>query len=146
MKRTLLHVLALLALSAPIALRAAGGGIRVTDAHVRMVPPNTTMAQVSLVVHNQSARDRKLVNAQSPLATTVELHARLSDAADDMRMREIPDIAIAAHGEVALTPRGLHLMLIGLKEPLNEGQIVPLTLTFDGGGTVRVDAVVVADR
>ena len=144
MKHKPLLILALLALSAPIALRAAGGGIRVTDAQARMVPPNTTMAQVSLVLHNRSDRERKLLKAQSPLATTVELHARLSEATDDTRMREIPDITIAAHGETALTPRGLHLMLIGLKEPLNEGQIVPLTLTFDGGGTIRVDAVVAA--
>jgi periplasmic copper chaperone A len=143
MTRVLQPILALLALTAPIALRAAGG-ITVTDAQVRMVPPNTTMAQMSLVLHNQSARERKLIKAQSPLATAVELHARLSEAADDMRMREIPDIAIAAHGEVALTPRGLHLMLIGLKEPLSEGDIVPVTLTFDGGGTIRVDAVVAA--
>jgi periplasmic copper chaperone A len=145
MKHTLLPILALLALSAPIALRAAGG-ITVTGAQVRMVPPNTTIAQMSLVLHNQSARQRRLISAHSPLATAVELHARLSDAADDMRMREIPDIAIAAHGEVALTPRGLHLMLIGLKEPLSEGDIVPVTLTFDGGGTVRVDAVVASGR
>lgn len=144
MKRVLQLVVAVLASTAPIALRAAGGGIRVTDAQVRMVPPNTTMAQMSLVVHNQSDRQRKLIRAQTPLAAAVELHARLSEAPDDMRMREIPDIPIAAHGEVALTPRGLHLMLIGLREPLSEGQIVPVTLTFDGGGTVRVDAVVAA--
>ena len=146
MKRLLVPVVALLALTGPSVLGAAGGGITVTDARVRMVPPNTTMAQMSLVVHNQSTRDRKLVGAHSPLATAVELHARLTEAADDLRMREIPDIAIAAHGEVALTPRGLHLMLIGLKQPLSEGEIVPVILTFDGGGTVRVDAVVGSDR
>ena len=145
MKRMLRPIVALLALSTSLALRAAGG-ITVTDARVRMVPPNTTMAQMSLVVHNQSTRERKLIGAHSPLATAVELHARLTEAADDLRMREIPDIAIAAHGEVALTPRGLHLMLIGLKQPLSEGEIVPVILTFDGGGTVRVDAVVASDR
>ena len=99
---------------------------------------------ITMVVHNQSARERKLIKAQSPLASDVELHARLSEAAEDMRMREIPDIVVAAHGDAALTRRGLHLMLIGLKEPLTEGEIVPLTLTFDGGGTIRVDAVVAA--
>ncbi len=111
-----------------------------------MVAADRPLARVSVVVKNQGARGRKGRRAQSPMAPIVELHARLSEAADDMRMREIPDIAIAAHGEVALTPRGLHLMLIGLKEPLGEGQVVPLTLTFDGGGTVRVDAVVAAGR
>ena len=145
MKPRLAPIVALVAFSVPLALRAAGG-ITVTDAKVRMMAPITTMAQISLVVHNQSARERRLIGAHSPLATAVELHARLSEAADDMRMREIPDIAIAAHGEVALTPRGLHLMLIGLKQPLGEGEIVPVTLTFDGGGTVRVDAVVASDR
>jgi copper(I)-binding protein len=144
-KRTLPPIIALLALSAPFALHAAGG-ITASDAQVRMVPPNTTLAQMSVVLHNQGAHERKLLKAHSPLAAAVELHARLSEAADDTRMREIPGIAIAAHGETALTPRGLHLMLIGLKQPLSEGQIVPVTLIFDGGQTARVDAVVVTGR
>ena len=145
MKRVLQPIVALLSLTAPIALFAAGG-ISVTDARVRLVAPGATMAQMSLVVHNQSARERRLIGAHTPVATAVELHARLSEAADDLRMREIPDIAIAAHGEVALTPRGLHLMLIGLRQQLSEGEIVPVTLTFDGGGTVKVGAVVASDR
>lgn len=145
MKRTLQPIIALLALSAPFALHAAGG-ITASDAQVRMVPPNTTLAQMSVVLHNQGAHERKLLKAHSPLAAAVELHARLSEAPDDTRMREIPGIAIAAHGETALTPRGLHLMLIGLKQPLSEGQIVPVTLIFDGGQTARVDAVVVTGR
>jgi copper(I)-binding protein len=144
-KRTLSPIVALLVLSAPFALHAAGG-ITASDAQVRMVPPNTTLAQMSVVLHNDSARERKLLKAHCPLAAEVELHARLSEAADDMRMRPIPDISIAAHADTALTPRGLHLMLIGLKEPLSEGQIVPVILIFDGGQTARVDAVVVIDR
>ena len=144
MKRLLQPIVALLAFSSPFAVCAAGGGISVTDARVYMVPPNTSMATITMVVHNQSTRERRLIGAHSPLATAVELHARLSEAAEDRRMREIPDIVVAAHGDAALTPRGLHLMLIGLKEPLTEGEIVPLTLTFDGGGTIRVDAVVAA--
>ena len=39
---------------------------------------------------------------------------------------------------VTLAPGGLHLMLMGLKAPLVEGETVPVTLTFANAGTVEI--------
>ena len=39
---------------------------------------------------------------------------------------------------MTLQPGGFHLMLIGLKEPLIQGQSVPLTLRFERAGEVQV--------
>jgi len=48
--------------------------------------------------------------------------------------------------QVELTPAGYHMMLFELKAPLNAGDVVPLTLTFeDKSGkksTVEVKAMV----
>ena len=56
-----------------------------------------------------------------------------------MRMRPLAGgLEVPAGGEVALKPSGMHLMLIGLKRPLVEGETVAITLLFDGG--VRLEA------
>ena len=41
-------------------------------------------------------------------------------------------------GSVELKPGGMHLMLLGLKQPLQPGQSVPLTLRFEKAGEVPV--------
>ena len=51
------------------------------------------------------------------------------DAQGVMRMREIDGIALAPKAKVQMRPgTGLHLMLVGLKEPLKEGATFPMTL------------------
>ena len=40
----------------------------------------------------------------------------------------------------------MHLMLIGLKEPLKEGASFPMTLQFERAGTVEVKVVVQAPK
>jgi copper(I)-binding protein len=54
-----------------------------------------------------------------------------------MKMREVKNVAIAANTTLTMAPGdGHHVMLIGLKRPLVEGQAVPLRLTFDKAGTI----------
>jgi copper(I)-binding protein len=39
-----------------------------------------------------------------------------------------------------MAPGGYHIMLLGLKQPLIQGEQVPLTLTFEHAGPVTVQA------
>jgi copper(I)-binding protein len=43
---------------------------------------------------------------------------------------------------VTLKPGGLHVMLIGLKQPLEPGDMVDLALTFEDGSRIPVQAPV----
>ena len=45
---------------------------------------------------------------------------------------------------VTLAPGGMHLMMMGLKEPLKQGEKVPLTLVFEKAGKIDVELVIVA--
>jgi copper(I)-binding protein len=74
------------------------------------------------------------VGARSDAAATVELHTHINDDGV-MRMRQVEDIAIPAGGETVLQPGGLHLMLIGLHQPLQPGDSLTLELEFDDGST-----------
>ena len=71
-----------------------------------------------------------LVGASSPASNTVELHEMRMDG-DMMQMRHVNEIPIIAGETSTMRPGGgFHLMLVGLTEPLAEGDRFPLTLSF----------------
>ena len=61
-----------------------------------------------------------------------------------MKMRPVEGgvIEVPAGGEVQLKPGGLHIMLIKLVEPLENGKTIPLTLNFEQVGEMTIDVVV----
>ena len=59
-----------------------------------------------------------------------------------MRMRKIDKIELPAGGEVTLQPGGLHVMLLGLKQDLNEGERISVTLKFSDGSSKTIEAPV----
>ena len=73
-----------------------------------------------------SDRDARLISASSPASQTVELHTMKMEG-ERMVMTPVRSIDLPANEAVALTG-AYHLMLMGLKQPLTEGQIVPITL------------------
>lgn len=85
----------------------------------------------------------QLVKAASPVAGKVELHTHILDG-DVMRMRPVSGITVNVGEPAVLRPGGLHVMLIGLNEPLKPGSQFPLTLTFEKAGTVTVQVDVEA--
>ncbi|MFC7332888.1 copper chaperone PCu(A)C [Rhodocista pekingensis] len=94
-----------------------------------------------LTIVNGGADDR-LTAAASPVAETVELHTHIMDGSV-ARMRKVEGgIEIPGDAELVLEPGGLHVMLMGLKQPLKPGESFPLTLTFEKAGTVGLTAQV----
>jgi hypothetical protein len=63
---------------------------------------------------------------------------------DVMKMRMVGAIDLPAGRSVALEPGGFHIMLMGIKKPLEESRSFPVTLTFEKAGNVTVTAVVEA--
>jgi len=92
-----------------------------------------------------SPADASLVAAASPVAKVVEIHEMKMEGGV-MQMRAMDKLALPAGRPVELKPGGYHVMLMGLKEPLKAGAIVPVTLTVeDRSGkrqTVEVKATV----
>ena len=76
----------------------------------------------------RSTTDAALVAISSPRVQSVELHAMHMENGV-MRMRAIDTLALPAGRTVELGPSGYHVMLTGLRRPLNAGEKVPLTLT-----------------
>ena len=58
------------------------------------------------------------------------------------RMRPVDAVAVAPDAPAVFQPGGYHVMIMGLKGPLKEGETFPLTLTFEKAGDVTVDVMV----
>lgn len=130
-----------LAFSAGV-LAAAADAVVVHEPYVRLAPPNAPATGAFMVIRNNGDKDVKVLHADNPASKVTEMHTHLNDGGV-MRMRPVAAIEIKARGEAVLKPGGLHVMLIDLKAPMKEGDIVPITLTFDDGSSKQVEARVV---
>ena len=112
------------------------GDLRISHPWARAAGANTNGAAY-MTLRNAGGQPDRLVSASTPIARTVELHTHVRDG-EVMRMRPVADIPVPAGQTVRLRPGGLHVMLIGLTEPLRQGAEVPLTLRFERAGEVQV--------
>ena len=77
----------------------------------------------------------RLVGATAEIAESVEIHTMSMDG-DVMRMRQIDALVVTPDQPVVLAPGGYHIMLMGLKRPIDEGEELPVSLLFeDEAGT-----------
>ena len=123
----LLRAIALCLLAA--AAQGAAAQTTVKDAWVRgtVEPQRATGAFMKIT----SAQGGKLVAVESPVAGVVEVHA-MSMQGDVMSMHAVPDPALPPGRTVDLKPGGYHVMMMGLKQALKAGDVVPLTLVIEG--------------
>lgn len=94
-----------------------------------------------LSIENAGAQPDKLLRASGDIADKVEIHNHIKDGGI-MRMRAVDGIDLPAGGKVVLAPGGYHLMLLGLKKKLVEGERFPLTLEFEKAGKITVEIAV----
>jgi len=119
----------------------ADSALSVHTPYTRLMPPGIKTTGSFMLIKNDGDSDRRLVRAESPAAKIVELHTHLNENGV-MKMRPVPHIDIKAHGQTALKPGSFHVMLIDLTAPLNEGDKVPITLKFDDGSSIAIEAPV----
>jgi periplasmic copper chaperone A len=92
---------------------------------------------------NTGKQPDRLLRASTPAAQRVELHTMAVDAAGVMRMREVEAMPLAPGAAIKMRPGdGMHFMLMGLKQPLKEGDSFPMTLEFERSGKAEVKVVV----
>ena len=133
--------------TATLAHGSTVGDIEIGHPYATPSLPGTSngAAYFAMLENTGNAADR-LLRASTPVATRVELHTMAVDAQGVMRMREIDGIALAPHAKIQMRPgSGMHLMLIGLKEPLKDGARFPMTLDFERAGKVEVTVIVEGD-
>lgn len=118
----------------------AHDGMHANDAYARSTNP--MVGAVFLELENHRAVECTLIAATSDAAARVELHTHREEGGV-MKMVEIEGgITVPAGATHPMARGGDHIMLMGLTDPLVEGETVELTLDFGDCGQETVQAVV----
>jgi copper(I)-binding protein len=103
--------------------------IQIEDPWVRAVPPNANNSAIFLDLRNESEQLRKLVKVHSEVAERVELHTT-KDEDGMLRKQRLDEVLIPALETQSFHPGGIHIMLIGLRSPLEVGGVIELELVY----------------
>ncbi|MCC7264593.1 MAG: copper chaperone PCu(A)C [Candidatus Latescibacteria bacterium] len=95
--------------------------------------PGRAMAAGFLKLENRGGSEEVLLGLECPDAAAVEMHEMFHEG-DMMKMRKVARWTLPARGSLALAPGGGHLMFLGLRRPLKDGDTVQLTLHFKKAG------------
>jgi copper(I)-binding protein len=97
-----------------------------------------------LKIRNHGQSPDRLLGASTRIAEHVMLHANVIENGV-AKMTPAEGIEIPPGGELVLAPKGeYHLMIMGLKQKLAEGDTFPMTLIFEHAGKVDVTFVTAA--
>jgi copper(I)-binding protein len=131
-------------LASVLAGGALAGDITVEDPYARSSNPKVGAA--FMMIKNAADTPDRLIGAQFDNAARVELHTHI-DVNGVMRMIEVEDgIPVPANGTAMLKRGGDHVMLMGLTGPLEDGDMVELTLKFDGADDIMLTVPVDSSR
>ena len=138
--RTLACVAALVALlDAPArAQEVKAGDLVITQAWSRATPGGAKIAGGYLAIENKGTVPDRLVGGSGDVAARIEIH-EMAMTNGVMTMRPLDKgLAIEPGKTVKLAPGGYHLMMMDLKNPLKQGDKVPVTLEFEKAGKVTL--------
>jgi len=114
------------------------GTIEIAQPWARATPKGATIGAGYMKITNTGTEPDRLVSGSVAFAQRFEVHSMTMEQGV-MKMREIKDGLEIKPGEtVELKPGGYHVMFVGLKEPLKQGEDVTVTLKFAKAGTVEV--------
>jgi copper(I)-binding protein len=111
---------------------------------VSITPPGIQNTAAYFHLMNDSQTDLTLVKVSSRAAKIVEIHEHtMKDGL--MKMQKVDSLAIPAKSTINFEPGGYHIMLIDVKERIDEGDKIKLVLEFDNGMKKKIKAVAVKE-
>ena len=90
-----------------------------------------------MTLANHGSEADRLLAVETDVARRSELHTHLMEDGV-MKMRQVEAIEVDPGTPTVLEPGGLHVMLMGLEAPLEQGKSFPLRLVFERAGTIEV--------
>lgn len=116
-------------------------GIQIEGAWARPAGEGQISAAYFLV-SNFAEQPDTLISVRSEAAQNVEVHESYEQEDDMMGMRQVTNLEIPSQSTIRFEQRGLHIMLMQLTAPLEEGDSFELILTFANHGEVVIDVPV----
>lgn len=126
-----------LLLNVPSLIAKETHSVQINSAWAR--PSTGPVGVIYANLHNAQNQDHSLVEVRvcGRVCDHAELHTHIHEG-DIVKMRPVDKIALKAGETTRLEQGGLHIMLMGLKRPLAEGDTLPVTFIFDEGEPVKV--------
>ena len=138
----LVGIVGTLALGSAASARAAefeAGNVQIINPWTRATPKGAEVAGAYVVIRNRGSDPDRLVGGSSDVAGRVELHKmEMEGGVASMRPLE-GGLEIKPGESVELKPGSFHIMFVGLKRPLEQGQKIKGTLEFQKAGKVQVE-------
>jgi copper(I)-binding protein len=139
--------IAVAAIAALIALPAfAHDGVHINNPYARVIGGVGASGAVFFEIENHQDVEDRLISVASDAADMVQLHTHKEEGGVMKMMHVTEGFAVPALGAHSLARGGDHVMLMGMKSELKNGDVVDLTLTFEKAGKVQVQAVIDNDR
>ena len=114
------------------------GGLVLSHAWARATPGGAEVGGGYLTIENKGTAPDKLLGGSSPAAAEIEVH-EMAMKNEVMTMRPVSGgLSIPPGQTITFAPGGYHIMMMGLKAPLKQGDRVPMTLQFEKAGKVDV--------
>ncbi|MEE8483263.1 MAG: copper chaperone PCu(A)C [Nitrospinota bacterium] len=117
--------------------QSRAGGITVDGTWARATAPGAATGAAYMVVKNHGSKDDLLLSVKSSVAKRTEIHT-VEMKGGMMDMHRVESVRVPAGGSAELKPGGYHVMMMGLKSPLKEGDTIHVTLKFKNAGEVEV--------
>lgn len=113
--------------------------ISVTGAWARPSPMTAGNGAIYMQLKNSGGSADALVSASTDVAEVVEIHETVIEN-DIMKMHPVEKVEIPAGGMAMLEPGGHHVMLINLKQQLEPGNKISVTLNFEKSEPMTIEA------
>jgi copper(I)-binding protein len=118
------------------------GSIEIGNPWARATPKGASVGGAYMTITNKGAEADRLIGASSPIASQMEVHQMTMDKGV-MAMRPVQGgLEIKPGQTVVFNPESFHFMLIGLKQPLAQGERLKATLEFAKAGQLALEYAV----
>jgi periplasmic copper chaperone A len=142
MTRTVFIVAAVLAAWAAMPAQAEDvtiGSLKISAPWARATPKGASVGGGYMKITNNGTAADRLLGGSTDIASSFEVHEMKMEGSV-MKMRPVAGgLEIKPGQTVTLDPSGYHVMFVGLKDQLKQGERFKATLEFAKAGKVDVD-------
>ncbi|WP_420393425.1 copper chaperone PCu(A)C [Acuticoccus sp.] len=121
-------------------------GMRASHAHTDAPAATAHGIYVYMTIENLSDAPDRLLGATVPFAQPARFEASVIDSAGNLSITAVSAVNIAPGQTLTLQPGGLRLVFDDVQRRLEPGELFPVTLRFEGAGTLKLIGEVERDE
>jgi copper(I)-binding protein len=142
MKRLVALATALLLAAPLLAHEIVAGDLQIIHPHIPQPPASAKTAGGYMAIVNNGAEPDRLLGVETDIAAKAEVHESKVGEDGMGTMEPVGALEIPAGETVSLERGGYHVMFMGLKAKLTEGEMHKVVLVFEKAGRVEMEFMI----